>query len=161
MGLLRWLSSSWFLISKDQNKQVHQKDTLDLAIHPNCFKALHDRGCLRLKQAISREFKAKTSLWPDTPPPPPQPSKWVTAMLSLANRPQTLKAFGMTNFKQTHDECTDSPRARPMDHTTLLQPPPPPQTPAKDWHVGPFPPYGKLAQGLSLTMRPNRAASPL
>ena len=44
MGLLRWLSS-WFLISKDQNKQVHQKDTLDLAIHPNCFKALHDRGC--------------------------------------------------------------------------------------------------------------------
>ena len=59
MGLLRRLSS-WFLLSKDQNKQVHQKDTLDLAIHPNCSKALHDRGCLRLKQAISREFKAKT-----------------------------------------------------------------------------------------------------
>ena len=44
-------------------------------------------------------------------------------MPSLANLPQILKAFGMRNFKQTHDECTCSPRARPMDHSTLLQQP--------------------------------------
>ena len=31
----------------------------------------------------------------------------------------------MTSLKPTHDECTDSPRARLMDRTTLLQHPPP------------------------------------
>ena len=76
MVLLRWLSS-WFLISK-RNIQVHQKDTLDLAIHSSCLKALHDRGCLRLKQVLSREFKA-------TSPPPPSPtqrSTYLRGMLS-------------------------------------------------------------------------------
>ena len=56
MVLLRWLSS-WFLISRETFK-VHQKDTLDLAIHSSCLKDLHDRGCLRLKQVLSREFKS-------------------------------------------------------------------------------------------------------
>ena len=31
---------------------------------------------------------------------------------------------------------------------------------ARDWHGGPFPTHGGLAQGLSLTMRPTRTASP-
>ena len=37
---------------------------------------------------------------------------------------------------------------------------PVPPTP-RDWHGGPFPTHGELAQGLSLTMRPTRTASPL
>ena len=67
MVLLRWLSS-WFLISK-RNIQVHQKDTLDLAIHSSCLQALNDGGCLRLNQVLSREFKVKSPL-PDFLPPP-------------------------------------------------------------------------------------------
>ena len=31
----------------------------------------------------------------------------------------------------------------------------------RDWHGGPFPTHGELAQGLNLTMRPTRTASPL
>ena len=34
-------------------------------------------------------------------------------------------------------------------------------SPPRDWHGGPFPTHGQLAQGLSLTMRPTRTASPL
>ena len=45
---------------------VYQKDTLNLVIS-DYFKALYDRGNLRLKLPPSREFKA-TAL---TPPPPP------------------------------------------------------------------------------------------
>ena len=33
--------------------------------------------------------------------------------------------------------------------------------PPRDWHRGPFPTHGELAQRLSLTMRPTRTASPL
>ena len=84
MVLLRWFSS-WFLISK-RNIQVHQKDTLDLAIHSSCLKALNDGGCLRLNQVLSREFKVKS---------PPLTSS--TPLLSLANGPQTLQEFDMTN----------------------------------------------------------------
>ena len=68
MVLLRWLSS-WFLISK-RNIQVHQKDTLDLAIHSSCLKAPNDRGCLRLNQVLSTEFKVKSSTRLPPPPPP-------------------------------------------------------------------------------------------
>ena len=67
MVLLRWFSS-WFLISK-RNIQVHQKDTLDLAIHSSCLKALNDGGCLRLNQVLSRKFKVKSPpLTSSTPP---------------------------------------------------------------------------------------------
>ena len=41
-------------------------NTLNLAMS-SCFKALNDRDSLRLKLALSREFKATSS----TPPPPP------------------------------------------------------------------------------------------
>ena len=34
-------------------------------------------------------------------------------------------------------------------------------SPPRDWHGGPFPTHGELAQGLSLTMRPIRTASPI
>ena len=34
-------------------------------------------------------------------------------------------------------------------------------SPPKDWHGDPFPTHGELAQGLSLTLRPSRTASPL
>ena len=71
MVLLRWLSSC-FLISK-RNIQGHQKDTLDLAIHSSCLKALNDRGYLRLNQVLDREFKVKSP--PPQPPPPPPPPR--------------------------------------------------------------------------------------
>ena len=45
---------------------VYQKDTLNLVIS-DYFKALYDRGNLRLKLPPSREFKATS------PPPPPPP----------------------------------------------------------------------------------------
>ena len=89
MVLLRWISS-WLLISK-RNIQVHQKDTLDLAIPFSCLKALNDRGCLRLNQVLSREFKVKSQ----------QPSTCLRGMLSLANGPQTWQEFDMTNQRQT------------------------------------------------------------
>ena len=69
MVLLRWLSS-WFLVSK-RNIQVHQKDTLDLFIHSSCLKALNDGGCLRLSQALSREFKVKSTPMTSFTHPPP------------------------------------------------------------------------------------------
>ena len=45
---------------------VYQKDTLNLVIS-DYFKALYDRGNLRLKLPPSGEFKATS------PPPPPLP----------------------------------------------------------------------------------------
>ena len=36
----------------------------------------------------------------------------------------------------------------------------PTPSPSRDWHGSPFPPHGKLAQGLSLTMRPTKTATP-
>ena len=48
---------------------VYQKDTLNLVIS-DYFKALYDRGNLRLKLPPSREFKA-------TSPPPPPPITFV------------------------------------------------------------------------------------
>ena len=61
--------SSWFLISK-RNIQVHKKDTLELAIHSSCLKAVDDRGRLRLNQVLNGEFKVKSPP-PDFLPPPP------------------------------------------------------------------------------------------
>ena len=43
-------------------------NTLNLAMS-SCFKALNDRDSLRLKLALSREFKATSS--PTLPAPPP------------------------------------------------------------------------------------------
>ena len=154
MVLLRWLSS-WFLISKETCK-VHQKDTLDLAIHSSCVKALHGRGCLRLKQVLGTE-----NLRPHHFPPwlsaPPQPSTCLKGMLSLANGPQTLKEFDMTNLRQTwpvHWLCQS--KTNGQYHAFAA-----PSSPPRDWHGGPYPTHGELAQGLSLTMRPTRTASPL
>ena len=90
--------------------------------------------------------------------PPPQPSTCLRGMLSLANGPQTFYKNLTWQTKGRHDECTDSPRARLTDSTTLLQHPPPPP---RDWYGVPFPTHGELAQGLSLTMRPTRTASSL
>ena len=151
MVLLRWLSS-WFLISK-RNIQVHQKDTLDLAIHSSYLKALNDGGCLRLEQVLSREFKVKSPPW--LPPPPSLSRAWE----EYFHWPMGLKHYKNLTWqtKGRHDQCTDSPRARLMEGTTLLQHPPP----ARDWHGGPFSTHGELAQRLSLTMRPTRTASPL
>ena len=119
MVFLRWLSS-WFLISK-RNTQVHRKETLDLAIHSSCLKAPHDRGCLRLNQVLSRKFKVKSPPWL---PPPLQPSTCLRGMLSLANGLKRYKNLTWQT-KGRHDQCTDSPRARLTDSTTLLQHPPP------------------------------------
>ena len=149
MVLLRWLSSR-FLISK-RNNQVHQKDTLDLAIHSSCLKALNDRGCLRLNQVLSREFKVKSPPWL---PPPPQPSTCLRGMLSLANGPQTLKEFDMTNLRQTWPVHWLSQSKTNGQHHAFSAP-----SPSKDWHGGPFPTHGELAQVLSLRMRPTRTAS--
>ena len=120
MVLLRWLSS-WFLISK-RNIQVHQKDTLDLAIHSSCLQALNDGGCLRLNQVLSREFKVKSPL-PDFlhAPPPPQPSTCLRGMISMG-----LKHYKNLTWqaKGRHDQGTDSPRTRLTEATMLLQHPP-------------------------------------
>ena len=78
---------------------VQQKDTLGLAIHSSCWKALHERGCLRLTQVVSREFKATSP--PYSPPPTPQRSTCLRGMLSLANGPQTLKEADLTSLRQT------------------------------------------------------------
>ena len=119
MAFLRWLSS-WFLISK-RNTQVHRKETLDLAIHSSCLKAPHDRGCLRLNQVLSRKFKVKSPPWL---PPPLQPSTCLRGMLSLANGLKRYKNLTWQT-KGRHDQCTDSPRARLTEGTTLLPHPPP------------------------------------
>ena len=64
---------------------VYQKDTLNLVIS-DYFKALYDRGNLRLKLPPSREFKATS------PTPPP------------SHNILFLKAeFRMTNLNQIHD----------------------------------------------------------
>ena len=117
-------------------KKYSFKDTLNLVIS-SCFKALHDRGSLRLKLALSREFKAisPTSPQPETAS---QPSTWVRGILSLANRPETFEEFGMINLKQTHYHWSDS-QERLTDHTTLLQHPP---LPPRDWHGGLAPRLG-------------------
>ena len=138
MVLLRWLSS-WFLISK-RNIQLHQKDTLNLAIRSSCLKALNDGGCLRLNQVLRREFKVKSPL-PDFLHPPSLARSWGECF----HWPMGLKHYkNLTNLRLTKG-------------TTLLQHPPP----SRDWHRGPFLARGELAQGLSLTMRPTRRASPL
>ena len=151
MVLLRWLSS-WFLISK-RNIQVHQKDTLDLSIHSSCLKALNDGGRLRLQQVLSREFKVKSPPWL---PPPPQPSTCLRGMLSLANRPQTLKEFDMTNLRPTWAVHWLRQSKTKGQYHAFAAP-----SPARDWHGSPYPTHAELAQGLSLRMRPTRTASPL
>ena len=99
------------------NIHLHQEDILNLTIS-SCFKLdLHDRGSLRLKLALSRAFKATLRPRPDMAS---QPSTWVREILSLANRSETSKEFGMTNWEQTNDQWTESPEGL-TDHTTLLQ----------------------------------------
>ena len=107
-------------------------------MHSSCLMALNDRGC---------------SPW--LPPPPSLARAWGECF----HWPMGLKRYKNLTWqtKGRHDQCTDSPRARLTEGTTLLQHPPP----ARDWHRGPFPTHGELAQGLSLTMRPTRTASPL
>ena len=154
MVLLRWLSS-WFLISK-RNIQVHQKDTLDLSIHSSCLKALNDGGCLRLNQVLSREFKVKSPPWLPPPPPPSLARAWGKCF----HWPMGLKRY--KNFtwqtKGRHDQYTDFSHSRTnRRYNAFAVPSPPP----RDWHGGPFPAHGDLAQGLSLTMRPTRTTSPV
>ena len=140
MGLLRWLSS-WFVVSEETFKV---KVILDLAIHSSCLKALHDRGCLRLKQVLSGEFKATS------PPSPPD----------FLPHPSLAGAWGecfhWPNITRIwHDKLTaDMTSALTLPRFFSTLPPP------RDWHGGPFPNHGELAQGLSLTMRPTRTASP-
>ena len=78
-------------------------------------------------------------------------------MLSLANGPQTLKEFDMTNLQQTWRVYWLCHSKANKQHHAFAAPSPPP----RDWHGGPFPTHGELAQELSLTMRPTRTASPL
>ena len=122
MVLLRWLSS-WFLISK-RNIQVHQKDALDLAIHSSCSQALNGRGCLRLNQVLSREFKVKSPPWLPFSPP-----SLARAWGERFHWPIDLKHYKNLTWqtKGRHDECTDAPRARLTDSTTLLEHPLPPK----------------------------------
>ena len=153
MVLLGWLSS-WFLISK-RNIQVHQKDTLDLSIHSSCLKALNDGGCLRLNQVLSREFKVKSPPW--LPPPPSLARAWGECF----HWPMGLKRYKNLTWqtKGRRDQGTDSwlsqSKTNGRNHAFAAP------SPARDWHWGPFPTRGELAQGLSLTMRPTRRASPL
>ena len=152
MVLLRW-HPSWFLISK-RNIQVHQKDTLHLSIHSSCLKALNDGGHLRLNQVLSREFKAKS--------PPPDflhPHSLARAWGKCFHWPMGLKRY--KNFtwqtKGRHDQRTDFSQSRTNGRYNAFAAP----SPARDWHGGPFPTHGELAQGLSLTRTPTRTASPL
>ena len=94
---IKWKPSLPFNVhSLDSDVDIHQKDTLDLAIHPSCLKALNDGGCLRLNQVLSKELKVKSPPLTSSTPPP-QPSTCLRGMLSLANGPQTLQEFDMTN----------------------------------------------------------------
>ena len=151
MVLLRWLSS-WFLISK-RNVQVHQKDTLHLSIHSSCLKALNNGGRLRLNQVLSREFKAKSPPWLPPPPPPSLACAWGECF----HWPIGLKRY--KNFTwQTKDRLyqrSDFSQSRTNGRYNAFAAPSSP----RDWHGGPFPTHGELAQGLSLTMRPTRTAS--
>ena len=91
---------------------------------------------------------------------PPQPSRCLRGMLSLANGPQTLQEFDMTSLRQTwrvHGLCHLCHSKSKGQYHAFAAPPPPP----RDWHGGPFSTHGELAQGLSLTIRPSRTASPL
>ena len=154
MVLLRWFYS-WFLISEETFK-VHQKDIMNSAMHSSCLKALHDRGCLRLKQVLSGEFKA-TSPPPDFLPHPSLAGAWGECfhwLIGLKHyKNLTWQAYGR------HDECTDChSKSKGQYHTFAAHSPPPP----RDWYGGPFPTRdGELAQELSLTMRPTRTASSL
>ena len=150
MVLLRW-RSSWFLISRETFK-VLQKDTLELAIHSICLKDLHDRGCLRLKQVLSREFKSTSPPLTFFPPPPPPPfsvpegnafigQQWASNIKIIWHGKLRVHKMGaLTNGL----------------HHAFAAPSPPP----KDWHGGPFPTHGELARVLSLTMRLTRTANP-
>ena len=131
MVFLRWLSS-WFLISK-RNTQVHRKETLDLAIHSSCLKAPHDRGCLRVNQVLSREFKVKSRPWLPPSPPPPT-STCLRGMLSLVNGPQTLNKFDMSSQKQTWRVHWLSQSKTNGQYHAFAAP-----SPLRDWHAGPFP----------------------
>ena len=147
MVLLRWLSS-WFLISK-RNIEVHQKDTLALAIHSSCLKALSDGGCLRLNQVLSREFKVKSPPPPLTSSTPPAfIGQWASNITRIWH--DKLKAH-MTSALTLPAQSKTNGR-----YQAFAVPFPP-----RDWHGGPFPTHGELPQGLSLTMRPTRTASPL
>ena len=134
MVLLRWLSSC-FLISK-RNIQGHQKDTLDLAIHSSCLKALNDRGCLRFNQVLDREFKVKS-------PPPPSPTyslarAWGECVAFIGKWALNIKIISHDKLKAHMTSAPDSSRARLTDNTTLLQHSPPAPTPFRDWHKGMF-----------------------
>ena len=103
MVLLRRLSS-WFLISK-RNSQVYQKDTLDLAIHSSCLKALNDGGRLRLNQVLSRESRLNhLPLTSSTPP------RLARACGECFHWPMSLKHYKNLTWqtKGRHDQCTDS-----------------------------------------------------
>ena len=78
-------------------------------------------------------------------------------MLSLANESQTLKEFDMTNLRQTWQVHWLGQSKTNGQYPAFAAPFPPP----RDLHGGPFPTHGELAQGLTLTMRPTRTASPL
>ena len=110
-----------------------------------------------IKLAISREFKA-------TSPLPPPPLVGLTRPLSRAHGwgksfhwpigPKHLKNLASKAWSRhmiselilQRDKLTI-----PRFYNTL---------PSRDIHGGPFPPHGKLTQGLSLTMGPIKTASP-
>ena len=80
--------SSWFLISK-RNIQAHKKDTLELAIHSSCLKAVDDRGRLRLNQVLNGEFKVKSPP-PPTSSPPSLASAWGECSLTQSEERSIL-----------------------------------------------------------------------
>ena len=107
----------------------------------------------RLKQGLGREFRATS---PTHPPPPdflPHPSL-ARAWGECFHWPMGLKH--LTNLRQTwpgHWLCQSKSNGQ---YHNFAAP-----SPARNWHVGPYPTHGELAQGLSLTMNPTRTASPL
>ena len=74
-------------------------------------------------QVLSREFKVKSPPWLPPPPPPSLAGAWGECF----HWPMGLKHYKNLTWqtKGRHDQCTDSPRARPTESTTLLQHPPP------------------------------------
>ena len=109
MVLLRWLSS-WFLISKRNNKSIKKT----LWTWPYTLAAW--TGMLE-----TWEFKVKSPPW--LPPPPSLARAWGECF----HWPMGLKHYKNLTWqtKGRHDQCTDSPRARLTEGTTLLQHPPP------------------------------------
>ena len=77
-------------------------------------------------------------------------------MFSLASWPQTLKEFDISNLRQTWRAHWVRQSKTNGQYQAFPAPLPP-----RDWHWGPFPTHGELAQGVSLTMRPTTTASPL